>query len=222
MATRKRRKRATTTHRRRRRRPVARANPVTRRRRRRRHAVMARRANPVRRRRHHVRRNPRRHYRRNPGLGTNAVMRTVVQGVKDGFAVTLGQGINNFVTSKIPFGQTTTIGKGAMQLLVGTLSGVLIKKVTKSERFASFYVAGAYSNVIRTALQQVPGVGGFLSGVGEYYRAPVSIGEYYRGPAAPGMSGWGGTDALPLLASGSGSGYGVGEDSESDLSAMLA
>lgn len=147
-----------------------------------------------------------------------------MQGVKDGFAVTLGSGVNNFVVSKIPFGQTTTIGQGAMQLLIGTLSGVLIKKVTKSDRFASFYVAGAYSNVIKKALQQVPGVGGMLSGVGAYYQGPAvrGVGAYYQGAAGrsdsrPGMAGWAGTDAMPLLTAGGGSGYAFADEDEQSV-----
>lgn len=180
-----------------RRRSAARRNPSTRRRRRRRVHL----ANPVHRRRtRRHRRNPvarRRHsrrYRRNPGIGTGNVMRMVTQGVKDGFAVTLGSGLNNFLSAKVPFGQTSAIGQGAVQLLVGTVSGMLVKKLTRSDRFAAFYVAGAYSNVIKKALGNVPGIGGMLSGVGSYYQPALpagGMGSYFRQPA-PALSGWAG------------------------------
>lgn len=92
----------------------------------------------------------------------------MIQGAKDGFIVTLGQGVTNLVAAKIPFGQTSTVGKGAMQLLIGTAGAMVVKKVLKSERAAAFYLAGAYSNVIKQALSGVPVLGPALAGVGVY------------------------------------------------------
>lgn len=109
----------------------------------------------------------------------------VTQGMKDGFAVALGSGVNSFVASKVPFGQTSAIGQGAVKVLTATVTGMLVKKLTRSDRFAAFYVAGAYADVIKGALSGVPVVGQFM---GSYYRPALpaggGMGSYFRAPAA--------------------------------------
>lgn len=163
--------------RKRRRRRTVRNGPVRRRRRRR--PVMALRSNP-RRRRHAVHHSRRRRIRRNPGLG-GGVIKTLVQGAKDGFTVTVGRGLTKYVAGKIPFGGTSTIAQGAMQILVGAGLAMAVRKVTKSERTAAFFLAGAFSNVIQTQLAAVPGIGPMLSGgVGSWPRVGPGVGSWPR------------------------------------------
>ena len=183
MATRKRRtRRAPTAHRRRRRRSVS-AGPVRRRRRRRVHHSAA--VNPRGRRRVHHRVVRRRRYRRNPAGGFGGgLMKQLIQGVTDGFVVTLGRGGTKFIASKIPFGQATPIGQGAMQLLVGVGLSMAVRKFMRSERTAAFFLAGATSNVIQTALSGVPGIGPMLSGVGSWPRMATGIGSWPTAVAA--------------------------------------
>jgi hypothetical protein len=65
--------------------------------------------------------NRHRRYRRNPGIGGGrGIVGMVIQGMKDGFMVTVGRGLTNLAASKIPFGQTSAISQGAVQLAVGT------------------------------------------------------------------------------------------------------
>lgn len=160
--------------------------------------------NRKRRRRGRARVNRHRRYRRNPGLGGGrGIMGMVVQGFKDGFMVTVGRGLTNLAASKIPFGQTSAISQGAVQLAVGTGLALGIKKFTRSDRAAAFFLAGAYSGVISKVLTPMlpaslqPLLGG---GVGTYYRMPATVASYPRiaAPAAgrrpsnaPGMgSAW--------------------------------
>lgn len=115
-----------------------------------------------------------------------------MQGAQDGLAVTLGSGVTNFVASKIPFGQSTTVGQGATQLLVGTLLGPVVKKLTRSDRAASMFVAGAYSNVIRTALAKTP-LQPFLGvyvqpQLGTYVQMPRRLQGWAGGASAPGAA----------------------------------
>ena len=91
-------------------------------------------------------------------------MKTITRGAIDGFSVTLGRGITRLVASKIPFGQTSTVGQGAMQILVGTGLAMAVRKVTKSERAAAFFLAGAFSNVIQGFLAPVPVLGPMVQG----------------------------------------------------------
>lgn len=167
MARRKRRRSAAgRVRRRRRRRTVYAANP--RRVRRRRRRVYA--ANPRRR-----RRRSRRSYRRNPAISSGGIVRTLVQGAKDGLAVSLGRGVTKIVAQRIPFGQSTAVGQAGMQLLVGTLLAMAIKKVVRSDRVSAFFLAGAYSNVIQTALAPIPVLGPALSGVASWPRVSTGV-----------------------------------------------
>ena len=107
-------------------------------------------------------------------------MKQVTRGLGDGVAIVVGGGLTKFVASKIPYGQTSAIGRGVTQLLVGTLLGTLARKVTKSDRIAAMVIAGAYANVIRENAAAIPGVGGFLAGVGVYPRVGGGVGVYPR------------------------------------------
>ncbi len=112
-------------------------------------------------------------------------MATVVQGAKDGFMVTLGRGLTKMVSTKIPFGQTSTVGQSAVQLLVGTGLAMAVKKVLRSERAGAMFLAGAYSNVIQTALAPVPVLGPALSGVASWPRiAGGGVSSWPRAAAA--------------------------------------
>lgn len=113
----------------------------------------------------------RRRYRRNPGLGGfgGGLVRTIVRGAQDGLVVTLGSGLTNLISSKVPVGQTSTAAQAAVQLAVGTAGAMVMRKVTRSDRVAAMYLAGAYSNILRKLLAPVPVIGPALSGVGTYY-----------------------------------------------------
>lgn len=204
MARRKRRRSAAGTHRRRRRRRSVALNP---RRRRRRRII---RANPVRRHRSRRRHVARRRYRRNPGFGTGGILKSIIRGAGDGLAVTLGSGLTRFVASKIPVGQSTTVGQSAVQVAVATLAAPLVKKAA-GERAAAFFLAGAYADVIRKLAMPLPVVGPLLNGVGVYPRA-TPVGVYPRA-AAPRLNGLGGRpNAFPGT-----SGEYAGRDTSDDL-----
>lgn len=144
------------------------------------------------------RRKSARRHRRNPSFQPRGILSTVTRGFGDGLAITVGAGLTKFVASKIPIGQTSAVGRGVTQLLVGTILGTVARKVTKSERIASLVVASAYANVIRENAGLIPGVGQFLGGVGVYPRVGggnmgvypkavnPGIGVYPRA----GLSGW--------------------------------
>lgn len=171
MARRKRRRSAAgRVKRRRRRRTVYAANPRRVRRRRRRRVYAA---NPRR-----TRRRRRRSYRRNPVVSGGGIVRTLVQGAKDGLAVSLGRGVTKIVAQRIPFGQSTAVGQAGVQLLVGTVLAMAIKKLTRSERVSAFFLAGAYSNVIQTALAPVPVLGPALSGVASWPRVNAGVASW--------------------------------------------
>ena len=166
-------------------------------RRRRRRTVYA--SNPVRRRRRKsVRRNPvsrrrkRRSYRRNPvGVSARGFLGNVVQGAKDATAVVVGRGVTNLVAQRIPFGQTSAIGQAAVRIIIGTLLAPLVGKITKSPRTASFFLAGAYSDVVAKALAPIPVIGPAVTGLGLYGRG---VGVYPRAGGVgvyPRLNGWG-------------------------------
>ncbi len=172
----------------------------------------------VRRRRSRVRANPARRrsarrHRRNPGFSGGGILRQIMRGATDGLAVTAGSGLTNYVSAKIPFGQTSTIGQAATQLIVGTGLGMVVKKVTRSERAAAFFIAGAYANVIRKLAASTP-LAPFLSGVGVYPR-PAAVGVYPR----PKLAGWAAAPSgFPMQANASGR---FGRDSSMDLGAGI-
>lgn len=179
--------------RRRRKRRSVRANPVRRRRRRHRARTIILRANPRRRRRRRVFRANRhrrysrsRRYRRNPSISTGGIVRTLVQGLKDGFTVTLGRGVTNLVASRIPFGQTSPVGQGAVQLGVGIGLSMLVRAVTKSERQAALFLAGATSNVLQRVLAPVPIIGPAVGGVSAYPQFVPRMAAWPQIPAAGG------------------------------------
>ena len=180
MARRKRRRSAVgRVKRRRRRRTVYASNPVRRRRRR------SVRRNPVARKRR--RRGAR---RRNPvGISARGFLGNVVQGAKDATAVVVGRGVTNLVAQRIPFGQTSAIGQAAVRIIIGTLLAPLVGKLTKSPRTASFFLAGAYSDVVAKALAPIPVIGPAVTGLGLYGRG---VGVYPRAGVGvyPRLNGW--------------------------------
>lgn len=132
-----------------------------------------------------------------------------MRGATDGLAVTAGSGLTNYVSAKIPFGQTSMIGQAATQLIVGTGLGMVVKKVTRSERAAAFFIAGAYANVIRKLAASTP-LAPFLSGVGVYPRAG-GVGVYPR----PKLAGWAAAPSgFPMQANASGR---FGRDNSNDM-----
>lgn len=130
-----------------------------------------------------------------------------MQGVKDGLAVTAGQGLTNFAASKVPFGQTSQLGRGLTQIGLGLLGSFVVKKVTKSDRYASMYAAGAFSNVLKPLLAPIPVVGPSLAGMSSYvqprrvssYVQPRQLSGYAAAPAGAPMVGGNGDDANPAV-----------------------
>ena len=196
MARRKRRRRTTAAagHRRRR-------NPVRKGRKRvhrRKHALFTTAArhrvglNPRRRRRHRVNMHhrKRRTHRRNPlGLPSGrGIMNQLMAGAKDGFVVVLGRGVTGYVANKIPFGQTSAVSKAAINLGVGLGLSYAVRKVSKSERLASFFLAGAFSKVLEPLVGAIPGVGPIL--------APGGVSAWPQ--LAPGMAAWPQLPAAPI------------------------
>lgn len=124
----------------------------------------------------------RRRYRRNPGISGvgGGIVKQLVQGLKDGFVVSFGRGITGMVSSKIPLG-TSAPAKGAVQLLIGTGLAMVVRKVTKSERTAAFFAAGAASMAITTALAPMlpASIAPLLGGFGSYVPA-VRMASYPR------------------------------------------
>lgn len=149
-------------------------------------------------------------HRRNPGFSARGVLGQITRGAMDGLTVTLGSGLTNYAASKVPVGQTTALGRGATQIALGLLGGMIVRKVTRSDRAAAFYVAGAFQNVLRPVLAGLPVLGPAL---GSYYRGPA-VGSYYRGPDA-GLSGFP-TDGFALKAGQPGQGSGYVDTDESD------
>lgn len=177
MARRRRRRRAAiTTPKRRRRRHVRRRNPGAL------GAARAVRHNPSRRRRHRrrtYRANPRRRYRRNPSLfGTSrGIVGGIVQGLKDGGAVVLGQvaarKIKGAVTGMLPATAqaqvSTGVGAIALSLVSAIGASLIAKKALPGQ--SRLIAAGAFSETINQALAQTP-VAPYLAGT---TRRPVRL-----------------------------------------------
>lgn len=189
MARRRRRRRAAvTTPKRRRRRRYVRRNPGGL------GPARAARHNPARRRRRRsYRANPRRrrHYRRNPSiLGTSrGIVGGIVQGLKDGGAVVLGQvaarKIKGAVTGMLPATAQAQVssGVGAIALsLVSAIGASLIAKKALPGQ-ARLITAGAFSETINQALAQTP-VAPYLAGT---TRRPVRL--VTNGPGARRIAG---------------------------------
>lgn len=197
--------------RRRRRRKVATNAPK--RRRRRRHVrrnpgglgpARAARTNPPRRRhrRRHLRANPRRRYRRNPSiLGTSrGIVGGIVQGLKDGGAVVLGQvaarKIKGAVTGMLPATTQAQVssGVGAIALsLVSAIGASLIAKKALPGQ-AKLITAGAFSETINQALAQTP-VAPYLAGT---TRRAVRLVNPHQARIAGGMRAWPGSGVSPM------------------------
>lgn len=202
MARKKRRRRTTAaaSHRRRRLNPVRRKKS-----RRRKHALFttaARRRvglNPRRRRRHRVNMShrKRRSYRRNPIMSGRGILKTAMEGAKDGLVVVFGRGITGYVSGKVPIGQTSAVTKAAVNLAVGLGLSYAVKKVSKSERVASMFLAGAFSKVLEPLVGAIPGVGPILApgGISAWPQIPAGVSAWPHAlPAAPiqraALQGW--------------------------------
>lgn len=125
-----------------------------------------------------------------------------VQGAKDAFTVTLGSGLTNLIAQKVPFAQNTAVGRYATQALVGLGGAMLVRKITRSERAAAFYLAGAFQNILKPMLAPIPVLGPALSGVGSYYRVGNGngdgMGAWFRPAAARALNGWPSSTDAPL------------------------
>lgn len=162
------------------------ANPATRRRRRRRNPgafARIRRANP----RHHRRRR-----RRNPGMG--GLVGNIVQDLKNGAGVVLGQvavrKIRGAVTGMLPAATQTTVATGAghvaLSLAAAITASVAARKFAPG--YARYVAAGAMSEVLNGVLATTP-IAPFLSAFPR--RVPVRMPAGRNGvnawPAAPSM-----------------------------------
>jgi hypothetical protein len=130
----------------------------------------------------------------------------LVQGLKDGFVVRLGGGLTKYVSSLVPIGTPGSITAGAMELAVGTALAFGVKKVTKSNRMAEFFLAGAAANAIGSIIgtlipASTPLIGPIL-GAGALNAWPAlapGVAAWPAGQPAQ-MSGW--DDYDPNLADG--------------------
>lgn len=113
-----------------------------------------------------------------------------IRGLTDGLSVTAGQAITNLAVSKIPFGQATPVGQNALKLAVGLVGAMGVKKFTKSDRVAAFYLAGVTNDIYRHLFAGVPVVGAALAGVGTYPMLTAGrVGTYPRPRALSGYAG---------------------------------
>lgn len=178
--------------RRRRRRAAVKSNAPRRRRRRVRKnpgALARARVNP-RRRRRRVRRNPalsRRRARRNPGVASaRGLVGGIVQGLKDGGAVVLGQvgarKVRGAVTGMLPANIQTQVASGFGQVALSVASAIVVSLVARKALPAQSRMisAGAFSETINAALAKTP-IAPFLSAY------PV---RRVAAPARRGVSAW--------------------------------
>lgn len=154
---------------RRRRRRAASATPARRRRRRRNPGALgpARRVLANRRRRssRRRRRNPgvvRRVRRNSPFASTRGIVGGIVQGLKDGGAVVLGQvgarKVRGAVTGMLPANLQAQVATGAGQIALSLASAVVVSLVARKAlpNHARMIAAGAWSETINAALAQTP------------------------------------------------------------------
>lgn len=113
-------------------------------------------------------------YNKNPNTA-KGVLAYMVEGAKDGLLVVVGRGVTKMVAQKIPIPQTSIVASAAVQLAVGLGLAMAVRKITKSDRHASMFLAGAYSNVIQSALAPLPVIGPILSGVSSWPRMDAGI-----------------------------------------------
>lgn len=152
--------------RRRRRKTAAKAAPRRRRRRVRRNPgglALARRTrtNPRRRRRSHRARVARRRYRRNPGTARGLVG-GIVQGLKDGGAVVVGEvgarKVRGAVTGMLPASVQSQVGTGVGKIGLSIASALavslIVKRVMPGQ--ARMVTAGAFAEAINCALSTTP------------------------------------------------------------------
>jgi hypothetical protein len=141
---------------------------------------------------------------------SGGLVKQLTQGLKDGLAVTAGIGVTNFAASKVPFGQGSVVGRALTQLGLGLAGAMVVRKVTKSDRAAAFYAAGAFSNVIRPLLAPLPVIGVAFAGVGTYVQAPRRMGTYVQ-PMR--LNGWAAAPQGGALNAGNGDDMPVNDDS---------
>lgn len=128
--------------------------------------------------------NPRRrrkntHRYKNPSTA-KGILSYAMEGAKDGLMVVVGRGVTKMVAQKIPIGQNTMVASAAVQIGVGLVLAMAVRKITKSDRHASMFLAGAYSNVIQSAVAPLPVVGPILGGLSSYPRMSAGMGDYAR------------------------------------------
>lgn len=195
----------------RRRRRRAATNAPRRRRRRRNPGALARarsvRTNPTRRRhsrrRRHTLGNPRRHRRvkRNPSLGSaRGIVGGIVQGLKDGGAVVLGQvgarKVRGAVTGMLPANVQAQVSGGVGAIALSLASAVVVSLVARKALpgQARLISAGAFSETINAALAKTP-IAPFLSAY-----PPRRIALAPAGRGRPGVAAWPGQPAIPVRA----------------------
>ena len=164
----------------------------------------AARHNPPRRRhrRRHTRINPRRRYRRNPSIlgSSRGIVGGIVQGLKDGGAVVLGQvaarKIKGAVTGMLPATAQAQVSSGVGAIALSLVSAIGASLIAKKALpgSARLITAGAFSETINQALAQTP-VAPYLAGT---TRRPVRL--VTNGPGmrrVAGVRAWPGSGVSP-------------------------
>lgn len=156
----------TVAKRRRRRRAVSKATPRRRRRRRNPGALARARANPPRRRRRRRRaasaRRTVRRYKRNPGMSTRGIVGNIVQGLKDGGAVVLGEvgarKVRGAITGMLPANVQAQVASGMGKLALSIASSLAVSMVVRRvlPGQARMVTAGAFAESINCALATTP------------------------------------------------------------------
>lgn len=106
-----------------------------------------------------------------------------MQGAGNGLSVMVGRAATNFIASKVPIGQTSTVGQAVTKVLAALVTAKVVKVVTRSERAAAFALAGGFEAVLQPVVAGIPTIGPMLSGVGVYPR-PANVGVYPRAALA--------------------------------------
>lgn len=161
----------------------ARRNPPTRRARRRRRAAVAA--------------SSRRRFRRNPGISASGLVGGIVQGLKDGGAVVVGQvavrKLRGALTGMMPATmQTQVASPGLANIGLKVASALVVSLVARKAAPAQsrMIAAGAFSEVINAALAATP-IAPYLSAYPGGRRAlPVQAGNVIPGGRRAALSAW--------------------------------
>jgi hypothetical protein len=151
-----------------------------------------------------------RRYHRNPSL-TGGLVKSTVQGLKDGAAVLIGKASTRVVSSYIPIGTNTGVVGAVKQVVVAVGVGFAAKKLVKRGDFARFVTAGGIAAALESIVKglNIPILSANLGGGEEFGAMSTTGGSAYEG-IAPGVAAYPGGPALSAYPMGD-LGDGMGE-----------